>query len=374
MNAQCIKPTNVELLNFGFYFLELDISWDGNGMNLWDIEWGNEGFIPTGVPNVEDHLYSYINLNSISIPESQYFDFYVRADCGGTTSDWVGPFTFYKYCVDEFGALYTVGSHFEDTFVPECWMESESGTPLTGAGIYGNSNWEQDIFANNSDNSLSAKINISVSETNNWLILPMLIGLSGFKQEGAIEFYFNIALTEANSTDSGLLGLDDSIQVVISYDFGNTWYVIYSWDSNSIVSNTGDYIEIYHENYSDDGIDMFENSFLIAFYVSSGNNNDANVDFFIDDLFVHSPNTGSVVDLKSKGFTFFPNPSDKFLDLRAKETINQVVLYNSLGQEVKRIEINGLYHQLDISNLPEAVYYMLVRIGNIIGVVPVIKN
>jgi len=70
-----------------------DLGWTENGFAFqWDVELGATGFIPTGTPtanNVNNNPYTYIGL----IAGTSY-DFYVRADCGGTTSNWVGPFNF----------------------------------------------------------------------------------------------------------------------------------------------------------------------------------------------------------------------------------------------------------------------------------------
>ncbi len=70
-----------------------DLSWTENGSAMnWDIEWGTEGFTPTGTPTIDDTSDNPYNLMSL-MPGTSY-DFYVRADCGGDTSNWIGPFTF----------------------------------------------------------------------------------------------------------------------------------------------------------------------------------------------------------------------------------------------------------------------------------------
>ncbi len=86
------------------------------------------------------------------------------------------------------------------------------------------------------------------------------------------------------------------------------------------------------------------------------------------------PVTGTVIDLKSKGFSFYPNPSNNTINLNAKEKINWVIFYNQLGQEVKKASIDSINSQLDISDLPNAIYFMKVQIGNTVGTVSVIKE
>jgi len=369
INAQCKEPTNLFLNNENYVIF---LQWDENGEDLWDIEYGETGFSPTGIPTEEDLSSAYFDMNSLL--HSDYYDLYVRADCGATTSAWVGPFTFYNYCIElvEESIYEGIYEEFENGFIPYCWAESNQGTPATKIGNYGNSVWEAVDFANNSSYSLGAKINISGTDVNDWLVLPPMRGGMWVKdvlyEYLTLDFY--IALTQNNTTETAVLGSDDQVQLVISTDLGETWTILRTWNSNSTISNTGEYIYIEYEDW-----ELFEKVFLVAFWASSGTVNDSeDIDFFIDHIFALSPVTGAVSDLKSKGFTYYPNPSENTINLSAKETINQVTLYNSLGQKVKQVGINILNHQLDISELPEAIYYMQVRIGDTIGVVPLVKK
>ncbi len=371
INGQCNEPTNVHINND---FDSIGIIWDANGASYWDIEYGEAGFTPTGTPTEEDLSYPKFDLMYNPIETGIYVDFYVRADCGGTTSDWVGPFTFYNHCFDRVWSEFLVEEDFEGEFIPECWTETSQGAPDTGVGLFGNSAWLQSDFANDSSNSLGAKVNISGTDVNEWLVLPPMRGLMGCRDDWHLIINISIALTEANSINPANLGSDDVIKLVISPDLGETWFVIHMWDTNTTISNTGEYFDVFYENYTH-GFDLFEGIFLVAFWVNSGTVDDSeNIDFFIDNLFAEPPFSGSITDLKSKGFTYYPNPSKNILYLTAKETINKVTIYNSLGQEVQQNTINSLSDQLDISDLPNGVYYMRVSIGHTIGVVSVLKD
>lgn len=170
------------------------------------------------------------------------------------------------------------------------------------------------------------------------------------------------------------MGSDDLIQFVISPDLGETWHTIYTWDSISTISNTGETFEFFYVDGSH-GFYLIENVFLIAFWASSGVIDDTeNIDFFIDSLSINIIGYGSIDDFSSKRFTFYPNPSKSFINLSAKENIDTVDLYNSFGQKVKHQTINNLSSQLDISDLPKGIYFMRVNIGDTTGVVPVIKE
>ncbi len=75
------------------FSISADLGWIENGNStVWDIELGAAGFSPIGVPtanNVTSNPYTYAGLS----PSTSY-DYYVRADCGGSNSIWVGPFNF----------------------------------------------------------------------------------------------------------------------------------------------------------------------------------------------------------------------------------------------------------------------------------------
>ncbi len=76
-----------------------DLAWTENGTaTVWDIEYGVAPYTPTGIPTASGvaNPYNYSGLT----PNTTY-EFYVRADCGGTsgTSAWAGPYSFFTgYC------------------------------------------------------------------------------------------------------------------------------------------------------------------------------------------------------------------------------------------------------------------------------------
>ncbi len=91
LTAPCTDPSALTASNITSSYA--DLGWTENMFaTQWDIELGTAGFSPTGTPtanNVDANPYTYLGLSA-----STSYDFYVRADCGGTTSNWVGPFNF----------------------------------------------------------------------------------------------------------------------------------------------------------------------------------------------------------------------------------------------------------------------------------------
>jgi hypothetical protein len=70
-----------------------NLGWTENGTaTLWNIEYGPAGFtLGTGIPvgGVNSNPYAISGLTAFTT-----YNYYVQADCGGSTSDWSGPFSF----------------------------------------------------------------------------------------------------------------------------------------------------------------------------------------------------------------------------------------------------------------------------------------
>ncbi|WP_417875745.1 GEVED domain-containing protein [Winogradskyella sediminis] len=73
-------------------------------------------------------------------------------------------------------------------------------------------------------------------------------------------------------------------------------------------------------------------------------------------------------------FTYFPNPVKNTLSLNAQNTIEQVTMYNMLGQEVLRATPNTVDSDLDMSNLQTGTYFVKVTIANVTKTIRVIKQ
>ncbi|MFU8842677.1 MAG: fibronectin type III domain-containing protein [Bacteroidales bacterium] len=85
-----------------------DLWWlPGGDETAWEIELGNAGFTPTGVPTHFISVNPSITLTGL-IPATTY-DFYIRSDCGTEYSDWAGPYTFQTEYVSMSG-YYTINS------------------------------------------------------------------------------------------------------------------------------------------------------------------------------------------------------------------------------------------------------------------------
>jgi len=73
-------------------------------------------------------------------------------------------------------------------------------------------------------------------------------------------------------------------------------------------------------------------------------------------------------------FTYYPNPVKNVLTLNAQNTIENVTIYNMLGQEVLRANPNSVDSDIDMSSLANGSYFVKVTIANVTKTIRVIKQ
>jgi len=114
----CLHPYNLKATNKTDHSVQLN--WQGNGENLWQIEWDTTGFVPGTGNLVLTNAKPYV-LDGLAT--STNYDFYVRAICdtlSGDTSIWTGPLTFKSNC--KVGLPYIEDfSTTQDFTIPVCW-------------------------------------------------------------------------------------------------------------------------------------------------------------------------------------------------------------------------------------------------------------
>lgn len=93
----------------------------------------------------------------------------------------------------------------------------------------------------------------------------------------------------------------------------------------------------------------------------------------IDDLGVTGTSLG-LEDLGESQFSFFPNPVNNVLTIKAQASIDSITIYNMLGQAVVRSTPNTNDSTVDMSALQTGAYFVQVSINNTLKTVRVIKN
>ncbi len=172
---------------------------------------------------------------------------------------------------------------FDDGEVPPpFWSEAEAllEDPITLEGT--SSLWTDDDFANDTDNTLSAKLNIYGTTKDEWLITsPIDLG----DGTSPVKLEFDLALTVWNNNASpDLDGDDDKFAVLISEDTGVTWEeagILRMWDNQGSeyvyndIPMDGEHVEITLTGYT--GL------VKIALYGESTESN-ADNDLFVDNF------------------------------------------------------------------------------------------
>jgi hypothetical protein len=75
-----------------------------------------------------------------------------------------------------------------------------------------------------------------------------------------------------------------------------------------------------------------------------------------------------------ENFSYFPNPVTNKLTLKAQQNIQNVSVFNMLGQEVMRTEMNLQSGELDMSSLQSGAYFVKVSINDTIETLRIIKK
>ncbi|HET8810335.1 MAG TPA: fibronectin type III domain-containing protein, partial [Flavobacteriaceae bacterium] len=81
-----------------------------------------------------------------------------------------------------------------------------------------------------------------------------------------------------------------------------------------------------------------------------------------------------IEDQVFEGFSFYPNPVSGQLYLKASSQVQEVVIYNLLGQKIMKITPNSLAPTLELSNLQTGTYLMQVTINGSTGVYKILKE
>lgn len=76
----------------------------------------------------------------------------------------------------------------------------------------------------------------------------------------------------------------------------------------------------------------------------------------------------------ANAFTYFPNPVNNELKLRAQSNIQNVLIYNMLGQEVLRTSPNAFTSDVSMSELQTGAYFVKVKINDTTETIRVIKQ
>ncbi len=75
-----------------------------------------------------------------------------------------------------------------------------------------------------------------------------------------------------------------------------------------------------------------------------------------------------------EGFSFYPNPTNNVVNLKAQSAIDNATVFNMLGQRVVEMSNNTNTMELNVSSLSTGTYIMKVTVNGEVGTYKLIKN
>ena len=291
----------------------------GGTETLWDVELVDitASGTPTGTPTTlgVTNPYSFTSLASGNMYEA-----YVRADCGGSTSAWSGPYAFSTAASNDECAGAVSVTHESNIALPA------SATATSGT-IDGATDSGETACTGTADNDV-------------WY---SFVATS------------SIATIRVESTSASL---DPVLEV-----FSGQCTSLVSLGCADNNSETGG------EEITLSGLTVNDTYYVRVFHFWTGSPADGNFD-----LKVYRNVALDVEDLEVNEFKFYPNPVQDKLNLRAQNTIENVSIYNILGQEVLRIAPNTNSSEIDMSALQIGVYFVKVTINGTTETKQIIKR
>lgn len=312
--GQNLKPTS------------FNITWAPQGSETsWNIEYGPVGYTQGG----SNRLGNFVSTDNTGgdlidgLTASTSYDFYVQAICSSSsTSSWAGPYTVTT-------AAYTLGWYNLQ------WPQNGSINAGDAFDVYAQvwSEQKTDVAGQTAAaTDIKAWIGWSTTDTN-----P-----NTWPESNWIPATFNTSSLPANN-DEYMVDLGATLTTAGTYYYASRF-------------------QLFREAVVYGG---FQGGPWSGISTASG----ANVSGVLT-----VTGTLAVGDQVIEGFNFYPNPTKGNILLNAKENIDQVELYNLLGQQVMIAQPAVSNYQLQTRNLKTGVYFMKVKVGDKIGTYKVVKQ
>jgi len=240
-----------------------------------------------------------------------------------------------------------VAEGFESApFPPAGWSFIDSNSPtmfyhLTVAGGFGNST-----------SSLRARCYVLASTYAYMTSTP----IDFTTQLAPISLTFNVAYAMRNATS------DDSLNIYVSTDCGNTWTRKYSKTGTALATapnHTNNYTPQPSE-WRNEHVDLSAYAgqsnveVRFEFFANSGNN------IHVDDINIYDAVVAGISEnVSSASISVFPNPSNGIVhfNLPSATAASTIRIYSALGNTVMEIPVKENSLDVDISNLSPGVYF-----------------
>ena len=334
----CLPPTDVYVDNINT--TSADIRWTAPGGSETAFEFK---VVPYGDPEPLSGVSVSASVTAVQeagLMAGSIYDVYVRSVCGGDYTIWSTVVSFATECEVATGAFI---NDFEDVADITCWALFDGGL--------GTSSWtysaldglwflpfEADFVSQHDDILFSPSFTVTDNLTDGFQYYVERPDSSWVNR------YDILVYAADDLTSSGLLG-------TLATDF--------------IPDPLG---ATYEHDLSDyEGTDV-----RIAFHdYSIADNQDT---YAIDDFRVASFASLGIEEASMAQFTYFPNPVNDVLTIKAQKTVEDVTVFNMLGQVVKRQTPYTMDCTVDLSAMQSGAYFVQVSIGNTVETVRVLKK
>ena len=333
----CLAPSDLTASNETI--TSADLGWTENGTaSLYNVEVVTSGTTPTGIATDTGVANGF---TKTGLSADTDYEFHVQADCtAGGLSPWVGPYAFTTAC----NAVNTFpwSEDFEGITEgqPNCWgiegFTTEAGYHFySSAAGYSGRGIRFDSYNNGTGKT---------SE----LTTPQL-DLSSLTS-AELKFWYK------NPTGG-------DFEILISTDVGTTFTSL-----ESGLTGQFDWIEKAYD------ITSHIDSDVVILFKGTSNQATGDAYIYLDEITVVSSPL-SISDFENQPlFTFQPNPVKHTLSLNTQSIIDNVTLYNMLGQVILTVKPNAVESELDMSSLNTGSYFLKVSIGSISKTVNIIKQ
>lgn len=303
------------------------------------------------------------------LASSNDYEFYLQADCGGTdgVSEWVGPFAFSTSC--EVITVFPSTTDFTNNPPTVCWSEAGSGEVVDEpSGTSGD--WRGNRAYEDGDGNTvnSNAINLYSNTDREWLISPVYdLSVSTDQMLKVNVAVTNYSSSSTPTTAGDTMGNDDEVQLLMTIDNGATWTNLTTWNVANQPSVNGT------EFLAD--LAAVTGNVQFALWASDGTvDNSEDYDFHVGEFEITDSTLSTSSFSAENNFTYYPNPVENTLSLKGIKNIQNVAVYNMLGQEVLRIAPNTVASDVDMSNLQSGAYFVKVTIENATKTIKVIKQ
>lgn len=300
----CLQPSNITVLNIEP--TNVDIDWtNGNDETAWTLEYGLAGF-EQGNGTLISVDYHPFTIEGLSINTN--YEVYVKSDCGDENSPWAGPLAFTTIC---------------ETITDLPWEEGFENNNL-GCFSIQQSNLEETWYWTNETAFIGpysgvgyARIAYSLSPQDEWMISPVF-DLSMIENP-SLSFYWSLSYIYSIEPNNNY-----DLFLKVTTD-GDNWISIWDESMVGVFENW-----IYYEQILDLSEYQGESYFQFAFNYVGADGAAA----YIDEIHLDIETSISNQNQKDKTIRLFPNPSSNIVNIQSEDKIQNISIYNLMGQLV----------------------------------------